>query len=106
MQVKMVGIFIRKFEINSCGKSLTLCQKNVDVSCVVWDAALVVPKYLGARCNDMGELLQACGQIWRPAQHVIRGVRCVCGVLWSQMLWLRLSVVVLRGEGDEYVMGC
>jgi len=42
----MVGIFIRKFEINSFGKSLTLCQKNVDVSCVVWDAALVVAKYL------------------------------------------------------------
>jgi hypothetical protein len=38
--------FIRKFEINSCDKSLTLCQKEVgDVSCVVWDAALVLAKY-------------------------------------------------------------
>jgi hypothetical protein len=52
----MVGVFIRKFEINSCGKSLTLCQKKVDVSCVVWDATLVVAKYLEARCNDMGRL--------------------------------------------------
>jgi hypothetical protein len=50
----MVGVFIRKFEINSCGKSLKLCQKKVDVSCVVWDATLVVAKYLEARCNDMG----------------------------------------------------
>ena len=38
----MEGVFIRKFLIKSCGKSLTLCQKEVgDVSCVVWDAALV-----------------------------------------------------------------
>jgi hypothetical protein len=41
----MVGVFIRKFEINSCGKLLTLCQKEVgNVSCVVWDAALVTAK--------------------------------------------------------------
>jgi len=48
------GVFIRKFAIDSCGKSLTLCQKEVgDVSCVIWDAALVLAKYLEARCNDM-----------------------------------------------------
>ena len=48
------GVFIRTFELDSCGKSLTLCQKEVgDVSCVVWDAALVLAKYLEARCNDM-----------------------------------------------------
>jgi hypothetical protein len=42
----MVDVFIRKFEINCCGKSLMLCQKEVgDVSCVVWDAALVMAKY-------------------------------------------------------------
>jgi len=40
------SVFIRTFEINSCGKSLTLWQKEVgDVSCVVWDAALVLAKY-------------------------------------------------------------
>jgi len=50
----MEGVFIGKFEINSCGKSLTLCQREVgDVSCVVWDAALVLAKYLEARSNDM-----------------------------------------------------
>ena len=48
------GVFIRKFEINSCGKSVTLCQKEVgDVSCVIWDAALVLATYLEARRNDM-----------------------------------------------------
>jgi len=54
-RVKMEeGIFKRKFEINSFGKSLTLCQKEVgDVSCVIWDAALVLAKYLETRCRDM-----------------------------------------------------
>ena len=44
VQVEMEeSVFIRRFEINSCGKSLALCQKKVgDVSCVIWDAALVV----------------------------------------------------------------
>jgi hypothetical protein len=57
VQVKIVSVFIRKFEINSFGKSLTFCQKNVgDVSCVVWDATLVLAKYLEARCNDMRRL--------------------------------------------------
>jgi hypothetical protein len=48
------GVFIRKFEISSCSKFLTLCQKEVgDVSCVIWDAALVLAKYLEARYNNM-----------------------------------------------------
>jgi len=53
------GVFIRKFEINSCSKSLKLCHKEVrDVSCVIWDAALVLAKYLEARCNDMQDWLR------------------------------------------------
>jgi hypothetical protein len=56
----MEGVFIRKFELNSCGKSLTLCQKEVEhVSCVVLDAAIVLGKYLEARCNDMQDWLRA-----------------------------------------------
>jgi hypothetical protein len=52
-QVK-IGDFKRKFEINSFGKSLALCQKEVgDVNCVIWDAALVPAEYLEARCRDM-----------------------------------------------------
>jgi hypothetical protein len=40
-------VFIRKSEISSCGRSLTLCQKEVgDISCVAWGAALVLAKYL------------------------------------------------------------
>jgi hypothetical protein len=40
-------VFIRKFEINISGKFLMLCQKEVaDISCVIWDAALVLAKYL------------------------------------------------------------
>jgi hypothetical protein len=50
----MEGVFKSKFEINSFGKSLTLSQKEVgDVSCVIWDATLVLATYLEARCNDM-----------------------------------------------------
>ena len=48
------GVFIAKVEINSCGKSLRLCEKEVgDVSCVIWDATLVLATYLEARCRDM-----------------------------------------------------
>jgi predicted nicotinamide N-methyase len=59
-RVKMEeGVFKRKYEINSFCKSLTLCQKEVgDVSCVIWDAALVMAKYLEARCNDMQDWLR------------------------------------------------
>jgi hypothetical protein len=55
VRVKMEeSVFKRKFEINSFGKSLTLCQKEVgDVSSVIWDAALVLAKYLEARFRDM-----------------------------------------------------
>jgi hypothetical protein len=55
VRVKMEeGVFKRKFEISSFGKSLTLCQKEVgDVSCVIWDATLVLATYLEARCNDL-----------------------------------------------------
>jgi predicted nicotinamide N-methyase len=38
---------------------VTLCQKGVgDVNCVVWDAALVLAKYLEAIHNDMQDLLR------------------------------------------------
>ena len=67
------GVFIRKFELNSCGKSLTLCQKEVGhVSCVVLDAALVLAKYLETRCNDM--------QNWLRGPSVVEldaGMECV-----------------------------
>jgi hypothetical protein len=58
------SVFIRKFEINSCGKSVTLCQKEVgSVSFVVWDAALVLAKHLESRYNDM--------QDWLPGRSVV-----------------------------------
>jgi predicted nicotinamide N-methyase len=67
------GDFIIQFEINSCGKSLTLCQKEVgDVSCVVWDAALVLAKYLEARCNDMQHWLRG-----RSVAELGAGMGCV-----------------------------
>ena len=67
------GVFIRKFEISSCCKSLTSCQKEVgDVSCVVWDAALVLAKYLEARCNDMQDWLRG-----RSVVELGSGMGCV-----------------------------
>lgn len=67
------GFFTRKLEINRCGKYLTLCQKEVgNVSCVVWDAALVLAKYLEVRCGKT--------QNWLRGQSVIElgaGLGCV-----------------------------
>ena len=73
-RVKMEeGVFTRKFEISSCGKSLTFCQKEVgDVSCVVWDAALVLAKYLEARCNNMHDWLRG-----RSVVELGAGIGCV-----------------------------
>jgi len=82
VQVKMVGVFLRKFEINSCGKSLTMCQKNVEVSCVVWDAALVVPKYLEGRCSDMGRLASRLISFRAWCRNGMYGPN-------SSMLWVR-----------------
>jgi predicted nicotinamide N-methyase len=65
--------FTRKLEINSCGQCLTLCQKEVgNVSCVVWDAALVLAKYLEVRCDKT--------QNWLKGQSVVElgaGPGCV-----------------------------
>lgn len=67
------GVFTRKFELNSCGKSLTLCQKEVgDVSCVVWDAALVLAKFLEVRCNNMQDWLRG-----RSVVELGAGIGCV-----------------------------
>ena len=41
------AVFIRELELDSCRTSLTFVQKKVgDVSCVIWDAALVLAKYI------------------------------------------------------------
>ncbi|KAJ9585072.1 hypothetical protein L9F63_020580 [Diploptera punctata] len=51
----MDGFFTRELEINS--KTLTFYQKEIgDVSCVVWDAALVLSKYLERRYNNNDKL--------------------------------------------------
>ncbi|XP_001604308.2 protein-lysine methyltransferase METTL21D [Nasonia vitripennis] len=40
-------IFIRNLTLDSCDTCLTFLQKKIgDVSCVIWDAALVLAKYL------------------------------------------------------------
>ncbi|XP_014218219.1 protein-lysine methyltransferase METTL21D-like [Copidosoma floridanum] len=39
--------FVREVELESCGVTLKFVQKNVgNVSCVIWDAAIVLAKYL------------------------------------------------------------
>ncbi|XP_015122417.1 protein-lysine methyltransferase METTL21D [Diachasma alloeum] len=48
-------VFTRIFDVETEKKTLTLYQYKVgDVSCVVWDAALVLAKYLDHQCNDKG----------------------------------------------------
>lgn len=66
-------LFTRKFDLNSCGRSLTLYQKEVgDVSCVVWDAALVLAKYMEAKCNKMQDWLRG-----RSVVELGAGLGCV-----------------------------
>ncbi|KAJ8674864.1 hypothetical protein QAD02_010650 [Eretmocerus hayati] len=41
------NVFTRNLELESCKASLTFVQKEIgDVSCVVWDAAIALAKYL------------------------------------------------------------
>ena len=50
--------FCREFEKNS-GDTLTIHQLQVgDVGCVVWDAALVLSKYLETQDFDCGKMLK------------------------------------------------
>ncbi|XP_034945900.1 protein-lysine methyltransferase METTL21D-like [Chelonus insularis] len=66
-------IFTRTLEIESCGKTLTLYQKNVgDVNCVVWDAALVLAKYLDISCQKEKNWLQG-----KKILELGAGVGCV-----------------------------
>jgi predicted nicotinamide N-methyase len=67
------GFFTRTFYVNSCSRSLTLCQKEIgDVSCVVWDAALVLAKYLDTKCNKMQDWLRG-----RSVVELGAGLGCV-----------------------------
>ena len=73
------GVFIRTFELNSCGKSLTLFQKEVgDVSCVIWDAALVLAKYLEARCKDVQDWLRGPSVVELDAGMGCVGLTAAC----------------------------
>ena len=56
-----------------------LCQKEVgDICCVVWDAALVLAKYLEARCNDMQEWLQGPSVVELDAEMGCVGQTAAC----------------------------
>ncbi|XP_011305005.1 protein-lysine methyltransferase METTL21D isoform X1 [Fopius arisanus] len=70
------GIFTRIFEVETREKSLTLYQQQVgDVSCVVWDAALVLAKYLDHLCQ-----VEGFGDKWLEEKKVLElgaGTGCV-----------------------------
>jgi predicted nicotinamide N-methyase len=73
------GFFIRKLEVSSCDKSLTLWQKEVgDVSCVVWDAALVLAKYLEARCGKWQNWLRGLSVVELGAGLGCVGLTAAC----------------------------
>jgi hypothetical protein len=72
------GVFISKFQISSFGKSLTLCNKKLgDVSCVC-DAALVLEKYLEAKCNDMQNSLRGRLVVELGAEMCCVGLTAAC----------------------------
>ncbi|KAL3279541.1 hypothetical protein HHI36_017048 [Cryptolaemus montrouzieri] len=55
------GIFIREVEIEIIEESLNFYQKiEGDVSCVVWDASIVLAKYLEKKCNENRGYLKNC----------------------------------------------
>lgn len=68
--------FTRTFELESRNNVLTLYQQNIgDVSCVVWDAALVLAKYLDVCCHD-----NRSGGDWLRGKKIVElgaGVGCV-----------------------------
>lgn len=72
----MEGIFTRVFEVESRKKMLTLYQQQVgDVSCVVWDAALVLAKYLDNLCRN-----EHFGDNWLKGKNILElgsGTGCV-----------------------------
>lgn len=67
--------FTREFELDCCEKPLTLYQKEVgEVSCVVWDAALVLAKYLEVTCSKQESKNWLCG---KNVLELGAGVGCV-----------------------------
>lgn len=51
-------VFIRELELESCNQTLSLHQQKIgDVSCVVWDAAIVLAKFIDFTCRDNNWLL-------------------------------------------------
>ncbi|XP_015522597.1 protein N-lysine methyltransferase METTL21D-like isoform X1 [Neodiprion pinetum] len=69
-------VFTREFELESRNVTLTLYQKEVgDVSCVVWDASLVLAKYLDVLCSE-----NRLGKNWLVGKKVLElgaGLGCV-----------------------------
>ncbi|KAK3922859.1 Protein-lysine methyltransferase METTL21D [Frankliniella fusca] len=50
--VETCGVFTREFELEQSGKILRLDQRELgDVSCVIWDASLVLARYLEKRAE-------------------------------------------------------
>lgn len=65
---------IRVVEIEVCSKALSLHQALVgDVSCVVWDAAIVLSKYLQLLTDSKGDSLL----IGKKVLELGSGVGCV-----------------------------
>uniref|UniRef100_A0A1B6GTJ3 Uncharacterized protein n=1 Tax=Cuerna arida TaxID=1464854 RepID=A0A1B6GTJ3_9HEMI len=55
----MSQTFVRNFDLESIKKTLQMQQKSVgDVSCVIWDAAIVLSKYLEILCSNNQEYLK------------------------------------------------
>ncbi|KAK9879199.1 hypothetical protein WA026_004047 [Henosepilachna vigintioctopunctata] len=53
------GLFLREFEISTISDSVKFHQKiEGDVSCVVWDASLVLAKFLEKRCSENKQYLK------------------------------------------------
>lgn len=55
---QLTDLFPREIDIEVCLKTLRIFQKmEGDVNCVVWDASLVLAKYLETMCQTKPEFL-------------------------------------------------
>lgn len=54
-----VGVFTREFEVESLDTSLHFFQREIgDVSCVIWDASLVLARYLEVKATENPSFLK------------------------------------------------
>ncbi|XP_044761229.1 protein-lysine methyltransferase METTL21D-like isoform X2 [Coccinella septempunctata] len=73
------GTFVREFEIPAISETLNFYQKiEGDVSCVVWDASMVLSKYLEKKFLEEEDFLKDCDVVELGAGLGCVGITAAC----------------------------